>query len=74
MTYSFITSKSWRRDVKAKNPRQAYKIALAEHEKDQLNSDRGIFGFQHFFGDITKSYYKYDADGFTPTDRIYYIK
>lgn len=71
MKYSFITSKSWRRDVEAKNPRQAYRIALSEHETDQSKDDRGIFGYENFFGYITKSYYKYDRDGTTPIDRVF---
>lgn len=69
MTYSFITSTSWRtEDIKARNPKQAYKMALESHKALGGEKKGSIFGF------ITKSFYKYDKDGTTPIDRVFSLK
>lgn len=64
MTYSFLTSESWRVDATAKTPKQAYKIAQQELAEKNGDSD--------MFGTLTGTYFKYDKDGFHAVDGIYY--
>jgi hypothetical protein len=57
--YSFFTTNGWRTgDIKAYNPKQAYKLAKAQKLADM-------------YGEVITSYIKYDKDGSSPLDRVY---
>lgn len=62
IVYSFFTSEGWRTlDIKAYNPKQAYKIAIQMPIAAQ-------------YGYITNQYIKYGKDGISPIDRVYTLK
>ena len=64
-TYAFITSKSWRFEVKAYNPKQAYKKALATYKPAEIDGETS--------GELTKSYYRYSQEGFTHIENVKHL-
>lgn len=70
MRYSFLTTKSWRIDAEAKNPRQGYK--LAQIELDKVYTEWGSFVAAERFGKLSGTYFKYNEDGLHAVDGEYF--